>query len=327
MPHPFLTSRPLRPWLVAVGALLLLRACKREPPELPGAAAEPATAVRQLVDRLHDNDLVGYARAAVTTQQYAELETAWREGRSRWPLTTLPLGGELPKLLQALSEPGAEQRLQRAFDTQIAGQGTGIKQAAHSLGLFGVQYLRNQGDYTPEQRAHYIQLVTALSDWIGTAPLADRSHAQAAIPRIVAAARQTGLRNDADLQAAGMEESLRRLGPFLQELKAVLDSYGLTLDTSLAETRVGLVSQQGDQAKVHIQYPLAAEQIDTSADLVRLGGHWYLAGIQHQVTTLLRPAPEPAASAATATPAPAGPAPAVEQGPRPPVSPTQPPKP
>lgn len=327
MPHPFLTSRPLRPWLVAVGALLLLSACKREPPELPGAAAEPATAVRQLVDRLHDNDLVGYARAAVTTQQYAELETAWREGRSRWPLTTLPLGGELPKLLQALSEPGAEQRLQRAFDTQIAGQGTGIKQAAHSLGLFGVQYLRNQGDYTPEQRAHYIQLVTALSDWIGTAPLADRSHAQAAIPRIVAAARQTGLRNDADLQAAGMEESLRRLGPFLQELKAVLDSYGLTLDTSLAETRVGLVSQQGDQAKVHIQYPLAAEQIDTSADLVRLGGHWYLAGIQHQVTTLLRPAPEPAASAATATPAPAGPAPAVEQGPRPPVSPTQPPKP
>jgi len=327
MPHPFLTSRPLRPWLVAVGALLLLSACKREPPELPGAAAEPATAVRQLVDRLHDNDLVGYARAAVTTQQYAELETAWREGRSRWPLTTLPLGGELPKLLQALSEPGAEQRLQRAFDTQIAGQGTGIKQAAHSLGLFGVQYLRNQGDYTPEQRAHYIQLVTALSDWIGTAPLADRSHAQAAIPRIVAAARQTGLRNDADLQAAGMEESLRRLGPFLQELKAVLDSYGLTLDTSLAETRVGLVSQQGDQAKVHIQYPLAAEQIDTSADLVRLGGHWYLAGIQHQVTTLLRPAPEPAASAATATAAPAGPAPAVEQGPRPPVSPTQPPKP
>lgn len=321
MPHLFLASRPLRPWFIVIGGLLLLIACKREPPELPGAAAEPATTVRQLVGHLHDNDLVGYAKAAVTAQQYAQLETAWREGRSRWPLTSLPLGGELPKLLQALSEPGAEQRLQRAFDTQIAGQGAGIKQAAHSLGLFGVQYLRNQGDYTPEQRAHYIQLVTALSDWIGNAPLADRPHAKAAIPRIVAAARRTGLRNDADLQAAGMEESLRRLGPFLQELKAVLDSYGLTLSTSLAETRVGLVSQQGDQARVHIQYPLAAEQIDTSADLVRLQGHWYLAGIQRQVTTLLQPAAE------APVPAPPPPAPAGQQGSKPPVSPAQPPKP
>lgn len=312
MPHPLLAYRPLRPWFAAAIGLSLLIACRREPPELPGAAAEPAAAVRHLVDRLHQNDLAGYAKGAVTTQQYAQLETAWAEGRSRWPLTTLPLGGELPRLLQALSEPGAEQRLQRAFDSQIAGQGTGIKQAAHSLGLFGVQYLRNQGDYTPEQRTHYTQLVTALSDWIGTAPLADRPHAQAAIPRLVAAARATGLRNAADLQAAGMEQSLRRLGPFVKELKAVLDSYGLALDTTLAETRVGLVSQQGDRAKVHIQYPLAAEQIDTSAELVRLGGHWYLASVQHEIAPLIQPAapaaaPAPSAPASGST-APAGPA-------------------
>ncbi|HEY0334847.1 MAG TPA: hypothetical protein VGC74_14240 [Stenotrophomonas sp.] len=306
MPRTLLASRlPPSCFLLMVG-LLWMGGCRREPPELPGAAAEPATTVRQLVNHLQANDLVGFAKASVTAQQYAELESAWRQGRSRWPLTTLPLGGELPRLLQALSEPGAEQRLQRAFDTQIAGQGTGIKQAAHSLGLFGVQYLRNQGDYTPEQRTHYVKLVTALSDWIGNAPLADRPHAQAAIPRLVAAARRTGLRNDADLQAAGMEESLRRLGPFVQELKAVLETYGLALDTSLAETRVGLVSQQGDRAKVHIQYPLAAEQIDTSADLVRVQGHWYLASVQREVTALLQSSAEvdAASAAAAATPVP-----------------------
>lgn len=318
MPRTSIAPAALRPWLVLATGLLLLVACRREPPELPGAGAEPAAAVRQLVERLRVNDLVGYARAAVTPQQYVELEAAWRQGRSRWPLTTLPLGAELPRLLEALSEPGAEQRLQRAFDTQIAGQGAGIKQAAHSLGLFGVQYLRNQGDYTPEQRAHYVKLVTALSDWVGAAPLAERPHAHAAIPRLVAAARRTGLRNDADLQAVGMEESLRRLGPFVGELKAVLESYGLALDTTLAETRVGLVSQEGDRAKVHIQYPLAAEQIDTSADLVRLGGHWYLASIQHEVEIALRPPPAPDAPPADPPAAPVA---------GPPAGPGQPPKP
>lgn len=286
--------RPL-PWLLA--ALLLLPGCKREPAELPGATAEPAAIVRGLAQRLRANDLVGFAKVAVTPEQYVQLDVAWREGHSRWPLTSLPLGEDLPGLLQYLSAPGAEQRLQRAFDTQIAGQGAGVKQAAHSLGLFGVQYLRNQGDYSPEQRAHYVQLVNALAGWAGAAPLAERTHAQAAIPRLVAAARRTGFSDPAAMQAAGMEESLRRLGPFVQELKAVLDTYGLALDTSLDQTRVGLVSQDGDQARVHLQYPLAAEQIDTSATLVRINGHWYLQGIQDEVKRVLQ-APVPAAPAA-----------------------------
>jgi len=290
-----------------LAALLLLPGCKREPAELPGATAEPAATVRGLADRLRANDLVGYAKAAVTPEQYVQLDVAWREGHSRWPLTSLPLGEDLPGLLQYLSAPGAEQRLQRAFDTQIAGQGAGVKQAAHSLGLFGVQYLRNQGQYSPEQRAHYVQLVNALAGWAGTAPLAERPHAQAAIPRLVAAARSTGFSDPAAMQAAGMEESLRRLGPFVKEFKAVLDSYGLALDTSLDETRVGLVSQDGDQARVHLQYPLAAEQIDTSATLLRINGHWYLQGIQDDVRRALQP-PTPAAPvAAPADQAPAQP--------------------
>ncbi|HVJ39055.1 MAG TPA: hypothetical protein VM687_14795 [Stenotrophomonas sp.] len=306
---PLMTARPASwrplPWLLA--ALLLLPGCKREPAELPGATAEPAATVRGLAERLRANDLVGFAKAAVTPEQYVQLDVAWREGHSRWPLTSLPLGEDLPGLLQYLSAPGAEQRLQRAFDTQIAGQGAGVKQAAHSLGLFGVQYLRNQGDYSPEQRAHYVQLVNALAGWAGGAPLADRPHAQAAIPRLVAAARRTGFSDPAAMQAAGMEESLRRLGPFVQELKAVLDTYGLALDTSLDQTRVGLVSQDGDRARVHLQYPLATEQIDTSAALVRINGHWYLQGIQDEVKRVLQ-APVPAAAqAAPADQAPAQP--------------------
>lgn len=306
MPPSLARLRPLLPlsWpLLAAAAVatVMVAGCKRAPTPLPGADAAPAAAAHQFVVHLRGNDLVGYAQAMVTPAQYRELETAWREGRSRWPLTELPLSDELPALLAVLSRPNAEKTLQKDFDTQIAGQATGVRQAAQSLGMFGVQYLRNQSSYTPEQRAHYVQLVTALSQWGAAAPLTDRARAQKAIAELVAAARKTGLDSEAALRETGMEESLRRLGPFFGSFKAVLASYGLPLDTSLDELRSGLVSQQSDEAQVRIQYPLAGAEIDTTSSLIRLDGHWYLRQTQDEVARLLAPPP---AEAPTLTPAP-----------------------
>jgi hypothetical protein len=292
MPLLIARLRPL-PLLLLCGAIALLASCQRTPAPLPGADAEPAAAMHAITVHLRNDDLVGYARAMVTPSQYAALETAWRDGRSRWPLTELPLSEELPKLLATLSAPNAEATLRRDFEAQIAGQGASVRQAAHSLGMFGVQYLRNQGDYSPEQRAHYVQLVTALSQWAGAAPLADRTHATRAIAELVAAARRTGLKDEASLRALGMEESLRRLGPFFATVKQVLDAYGLSLDTTLDEVRTGLVSQQGEHANVRIQYPLAGQQIDLTASLVRRERRWYLQRTQDEVQALLAPAPAP----------------------------------
>ncbi len=273
-------------WFGLLAGGLLLAACQRGTQELPGQAAEPAEAVRQLARHLHDNDLVGYARASVSPDQYVQLESAWRRGESRWPLTDLPLSRQLPALLATLSAPGAESSLQRAFRAQFAGQDAAIRQAANSLGLFGVQYLTHQGDYTPTQREHYLQIVAALSRWAAHASLGDSARADAAIARLAAAARRTGLASEDDLQQAGMEESLRRLGPFLAEVKAVLAGYGLDLDHSLAQLRAGVVEQTDEGASVRVQYPLAGSEVDFREPMVRRGRHWYLAQTQQEVVQL-----------------------------------------
>ena len=101
-----------RPWigLLLLSLLLALVACKRgaAPDELPGAASEPAGAVRQLATHLHDNDLQAFARDALPPQEYAQLAQAWSDGRSRWPLTELPLDKHIGPLLGALAAPGSE---------------------------------------------------------------------------------------------------------------------------------------------------------------------------------------------------------------------------
>ncbi|WP_238390045.1 hypothetical protein [Pseudoxanthomonas koreensis] len=178
----------------------------------------------------------------------------------------------------------------RTFDRQMAGQDKALRDAARSLALFGQQYLGTQGEYSDEERAHYVQIVAALGQWSATAPLGERKRGHAAIARLAEAARATGLDGDDALAAAGMDGSLRQLGPFAAAAKAVLADYGLDLDHSLADLRTGLVEEKGDHATVRIHYPLAGREIDTLVSLTRRDGRWYLSDyLEHAAELLAEP--------------------------------------
>ncbi|MEO8367019.1 MAG: hypothetical protein ABI538_12500 [Pseudoxanthomonas sp.] len=283
--------------------LLAGAGCQRAPSPAPAVAiSEPAAAVQRLARHLRDNDLVGFAHDAVPPAEYAALETAWREGRSRWPLTELPLDEQLEPLLATLSAPDAERSLQQGFNRNLANQNKDLRDAARSLGSFGVQYVKREGIYTTEERAHYAQVITALSEWGAQAPLGDPKRGAAAIPKLVAAARKTGLTSEQALREVGMSESLRRLGPFFAQAKSTLASYGLPLDRSFSELRTELVEQKGDQARVRINYPLGKREIDTVVSLQRRDGHWYLVDhLHHAEQALAAPdgeSPEPTDPAA-----------------------------
>ena len=275
----------------------LLAACQRpsQPAaETPVVATRPAQAVQLLTRHLHDNDLQAFARDAVPPALHAQLETAWREGRTRWPLQELPFDDRLPAMLQSLAAPGSEARLQQVFDRQFAGAHSQIKSAAASLGLFGAQYIQHEGDYSADERQHYAQLLEAASRWGMTAPLGDRERARQALAQLALAARRTELASAADFRAAGMDDSLRRMGPFSAAFKQVLTRYGVDLDASLAGMQATLQQQTGDSARVRMRYRLGAQAIDTIVSVQRIDGRWYL-------SDYLRHAEAAAAARATVT--------------------------
>lgn len=292
--------------------LALLGACKkRVPEELAGAASEPAAAVRQLAAHLQRNDLEGFARDAVPPATHARLDAAWRAGQSRWPLTELPLDDKLVPMLAALAAPDAEKTLQRSFDRQFARQDRDLKEAARTLGLFGVQYVKNEGDYTQEERDHYAQVIAALGEWAQRAPLGDPALARTTLSRLAPAARRSGLTTEQALSDAGMTGSLRRLTPFFIEAKATFARYGLPLDTTFADLRTGLVDQKGDAATVRIHYPLGEREIDTVVSLTRREGRWYLSDYLRHADDVL------AAAAAAPAPPPSPPPPGPDTPPQP----------
>lgn len=266
------------------------------------AAVEPTQAVTRLVSDLRDDNLAAYARHAVPPALYARLAAAWREDRSRWPLTELPLHGRLPGLLTTLAEPGAEKALLAVYRRQFAGAHGELRSAAATLGLFAVQYLQREGDYSIAERDHYIQLTGALSQWGKRAPLGDARQAQVAIPQLVSAARLTGLAGEGRFRELGMERGLRRLGPFFGRFKQVLVGYGLDLDAALDSVQVTVAEQTGDTARLRLRYTIAGREVDAHVLAERIDGQWYLADLVRHARAQ---ASAPAATSGTAADRPA----------------------
>ena len=145
-----------------------------------------------------------------------------------------------------------------------------------------------------------MQVIGALSEWARQAPLGDPVRAEAAISKLVAAARTSRLTSDTDMQAAGMEQSLVRLEPLFAACKTVLASYGLLLDRSLDGVRVELIEERGDTAQVRLHYPLAEREVTTVLSLERHGGRWYLSDYLRLGEQALQQARETAARNAKA---------------------------
>ncbi len=278
MPHPAPAPRPATALPTLLAALLALAAagCGGGERVAPAVATEPTDAVALLTRHLRDNDLQAFARDAVPPALRPQLAAAWQAGRTRWPLEELPFDHKIPGMLAVLAADKADTRLRRSFEGQFANAHGEIRGAAKSLGLFGVKFLQSDAALSAEERAHYAQLVAVMSDWGMRAKLADPKRARGTIARLTLAARQSGLREEADFQRFGMDDSLRRLKPVIAALKESLRAYDLDLDRSLDTMTLSLVSQEGDLARVRMRYPLDGKTIDTVVAVERIDGRWYL---------------------------------------------------
>jgi len=280
-----------RGWSLTLCAAALLGGCVPRYGDdfkgLDGPVSEPAAAIHRLAEHLRNDDLAAYAKAAIPARQYAELEQAWAQGYSRWPLTELPLSEHLPDLLASLSAENASAQLKTAFRTQIAGEAEGVRSTAQFISLWARLYLRQHEAYTPAERAHYQQIVTALTDWVQIAPLTDPWRANTVIARLTAAARSTSLNSDQALQKTGMSLSLIRLRPSFSAFKQALAEYGLSLNDTLSGLRTELIQQIDNQATVRVRYPLAGQNIDFQIKMEQRNGRWYPAQTLSEVDSLL----------------------------------------
>lgn len=276
--HPGPASSPARALALAV-ALALLAGCRAEEDAPPAArpAPTPTAAVQRLLDDLARDDLGAYAVHALPPDLYARSDAAWRAGRSRWPLTEVPLSAHLPTGIDRLATPGAEAVLRRGYRQQFAGAHGELRSAATTLGLFARHYVEREAGYPADERAHRLRLIDVLVGWAQTAPLGDRARIEPMLPRLARAARESRLQGgEAAFSQAGMHRSLVRLRPLLRQAKRELASLGLDVDRALRGARIETVSASAQRARLRLRYVLAAEEVTVMLDLVRRPEGWFL---------------------------------------------------
>ncbi len=300
-------------WLAAWGLAAtcgLLLACSPSPSgkhdatsveALSPGAASPAEAVTDLIGHLRQNELAELARVALPPALHAEVEAAWRQDESRWPLTELPLDDRIPAMLAALTRPAAEEQLRLAFRRQLSGQTRALQDAARGLGVFGKEYLGREGGYNAQERQHYTQLVDRFASWAAQAPLGDPERGRQSIALLVKGAERAGVKGDADFSRLGMEGSLKALVPLYIAFKQMLGLYGLGVDATLASLQAETVSSEGDAAEVRVHYLLDGREIQTVIRAIRVDGRWYLADyLDAARESLPPPEPDPATIAPAA---------------------------
>ncbi len=257
----------------------------------PTPAKRPVDAINVLAARLLARDGAGFARLAVPPALHAQLETGWREGRTRWPLDELPLDARLPGMLASLQEKGAQAKFKATFRKQFAGADRDIDSAIRTLAQFGGQYVQKEAEYNKDERDHVLQAIAALSRWATAAPLSDPVRADHFFIALIAAAQRSGIdgkAGNAAFASLGMHASLDRMSPFIATLLAQLRTqYGLDMDASLRALNVQLLEQTGDTARLRLRYQLAGSAIDAIVPAVRIDGHWYLADFVTRAETSL----------------------------------------
>lgn len=294
----------------ALAALLLLAfalaGCRREPEPADQARApgDPVSAVEAQAEALKDNDLVRFSRLGLPPGLHARTEALWNQRVAEAPPADPEEAREYAEVMARLMAKDAEAQLMRdlepklaQFEAEMAGQWPLMQATA---GIFLNAAIEANTELDAAQKAHGQSLVSALLAWAKPELIADRARARRAIAALSRTARELDLPTLEDARALEMMPAMEKGSIALAGLKEATRAYGLDLDASLEGMQVELLSQEGDQARVKVDYPLLGETVSFEMDLVRVEGGWYGAEAIRQAEADLAEAGQAAVAAGPA---------------------------
>ncbi|MBS0432394.1 MAG: hypothetical protein JSS21_08345 [Proteobacteria bacterium] len=294
-------------------ALLALAACNRNREPAAPPTTTPEGAVRAGLVLTRNGDFDGLQRSTLPEADYNAWRAQWERARAAQPAPTPQQRAQFAQMMQKLTEPGAEEKLYKQLQPQLADLRAhrdqnlpmliGILQAA------GTHVVAEAGGLSPAQKQQATQAIDALADWARGADFTDADKARQAIALVCGTARQLDLKTLDQARALDYTQSMARYRTAWDGLKALLKLYGLDLDASFDQARLETLANDGRHARVRETFQLAGKSIVSQINLVQQAGHWYDAD-RLAAWRASRPTPAPAGSKPPPPPSSVSPAPA-----------------
>lgn len=263
---------------------LSLAACQKEeaagesPAATAKATANPADAIAATAQKLKEGDVLAVIQMSVPPEHYDKMKADWKNEVNADPITEEDRA-EFAQMMAKLTDPEAEAKLFAEAEPQLAKFETEMAaQMPLMIGMgqgFAMQAIQANEKLTAAQKKQAGDVVGAVVGWLQGVQFADRELARQAIGKAVATARALELKTLDEARALDFEPAMAKAGIAFNGMKDVLEVYGLKLDETFDSVKTQVVSQEGDQAKVKVDYQIFGQPLSFETQMVQIDGRWY----------------------------------------------------
>jgi hypothetical protein len=263
---------------------LSLAACQKEetagesPAVTAEATANPADAISATAAKLKQGDVLAVIQMSVPPKHYDRMKAEWKAKVESDPVTDEDRV-EFAAMMEKLTASDAETKLFAEAEPELAKFETEMAaQMPLMIGMgqgFAMQAIQANEKLSEAQKKQAGDVVGAVSGWLQGVQFADRELAKQAIGKVAATARSLELKTLDEARALDFEPAMAKAGVAFNGLKDVLAVYGLKLDETFDSVKTELVSQEGDTAKVKVNYQIFNQPLAFETDMVQIEGRWY----------------------------------------------------
>lgn len=269
---------------LAVAIACLAVACSEQQAGQPASAivapaqTSPDAAVMASIKNLRSNNIAALVESAVPTPALAKLKSDWNKDFNQGSISDEDRK-KFGELMTKLTAPDAEAKLYAEAEPQLKQFDQQMAQQMPMMIAMGQGFIQSSvqqnNDLDENQKKQVIDATNAIAKWVGTVKFTDPELVKRAITAVCKTARELNIKTLDELRALNYDQAMQKAGIVVAGLKQVLDVYGFSLDQVLDTTKVELVSNEGDTAKVKISYTLLNTPLSTESELVKVDGKWF----------------------------------------------------
>lgn len=263
---------------------LSLVACQKEEAagETPAATAQatatPDAAIAEVAGKLKSGDILAVLQMTVPPKHLDKMKADWKTKMAEDPITDEDRQ-EFAETLVKLTAEGAEDALYAEAEPHLAKMETELAaQMPLYIGMgqgFAAQSINANEKLTAEQKKQATDVVAAVATWLQGVKFADRDLAKQAIAKLTGTARKLQLTTLDELRGLEFEPAMAKAGIAFTGFKELVAVYGLKLDETFDSVKTEVVSQEGDKAKVKVDYQIFGQPLSFETEMVQLDGRWY----------------------------------------------------
>lgn len=258
------------------------------------AAKDPVTAAKNLSEALRANDLDRFSHIMVPPEDYAKMEARFKDQQGKQPAPSADESKQFEATLAQFTASDAEAKLFAEIQPKLAQMGPQIPMGVALMTGMAGQSIDQSSKLTPAEKEQAKTVLTAVTKWATTAPLADEAKAKQAIGIVVGTARELKLSTLDAARKLSYPEVMVKAGVAVGGLRKVLGVYGFDTDKMLASVTVEKKSEDGDKAVVTVHYTILDAPVGFDMEMVRRDGRWYSADLLKSVESSLGAAASPA---------------------------------